>query len=68
MDPEKNRATPFEGFPALDRDLPEALVERQQDTGLRLSEIQQCEVARAGSIRARPSHVVTGLPQRRNSR
>ena len=41
MDPEENHATPFEGFPPLDRDLPEILVERQQDTALRLSEIQE---------------------------
>jgi len=46
----------------LDRDLPEILIECQQDTAIRLREIQQRNVAGAREVHPRPDHIVTGLP------
>ena len=60
MDPEENHTTPLGRFAALDRDLPEVFFERQEDSVIRLGEIQESSVARAGEVRSRPSHLVTG--------
>ncbi len=63
MDAKQNHAAPFQRLAALDCDLPEVLVEGQQDPAIYFSEIQECGVARAGSAGAHPHHIVARLPQ-----
>ncbi len=54
----RKRITPLRSrrFPALDCDLPEILVERQQNLALHFRQIQELGVARARKVHPHPSH------------
>lgn len=62
MDAEKDYSAAFEWLTALNRDLPEILIERQQYPAIRFGTIQECSIANAGEIRPCPGHIVTRLP------
>lgn len=58
----------FDRLPPLDRELPEVFIERQQHPSIRLRDLEQRNIARAGEVRPAPRHIVTGLPQRLDCR
>src|SRR5947209_8047860 len=65
MDPKENQAALFEGLAALDRDLPEVLVERR-NASIRFREFQKRGILGAGYDRSSPrSHRdrLAGVPQ-----
>jgi hypothetical protein len=68
MDPKEDQAAVLQRFGALNCDLPEILVKRKEDPAIRLREIQECSVARAGEVGWCPSHMPTSRPERLNSR
>ena len=59
MDLEQHNAGAFERGSALQRDLPEILVQRDHDAPLRLSQVQQGRVLPPNAIRPRPEYIVT---------
>lgn len=64
MNSEQNDPGSFQGAPTLNGDLPEVLVERQDDARFGLRPIQQRDVACSGKIHAGPQNVVAIGPKR----
>ena len=63
MDAKQNQAALFEGLAALDRDLPEVLIERHQDSSIRFREFQKQGILCTGMIGPRPADIVSGVSQ-----
>jgi len=68
VDPEKNDASLNQRGLALERDLPEVLVERQEDSALGIGQIRQVGICYPGEVRSCLKDVVTGFAQRINNR
>lgn len=62
MNPEQNNAGLFQWPSALNGNLPEVLVEREDGASFGFSQIQQGKVFPSGEIRAGPEHIVTFGP------
>lgn len=60
---EQNHAALPQRPPPLDRNLPEILVEGEQDSAFGFRAIQERGVLCAGTIRPHPSHVMASLAQ-----
>ena len=68
MDTKQNHAAPLERLAALDRNLPEIFVERQQHPSICFSDIEQSAVSSAGSVGPHPEYVVARQSQCLHSR
>lgn len=58
MDPKQDHTRLFERNPALQRDLPEVLVEGQQDARLGFGDVQQIRILQAAAIGPGPHYVM----------